>query len=79
MGLFICDDSVLAMANRLAQARRTSVTEAVRRALEHELTEVERDRAERERVIRESLARVDAMPRYDFDEDDMYDESGNPR
>lgn len=79
MGLFIRDDAVRDMARRLAEARRTTVTEAVRNALEHELADVERDRAERERVIRESLARVDAMPRQDFDQDEMYDEFGAPR
>jgi hypothetical protein len=33
MGLFIRDDPVRDMAKRLAKARRTTVTEAVRRAL----------------------------------------------
>jgi antitoxin VapB len=79
MGLFIRDDSVRDMARRLAEARGTTVTEAVRQAIEHELAALQRDRAERERVIRESLARVDAMPRYDFDENEMYDEFGVPR
>jgi hypothetical protein len=79
MGLFIRDDSVRDMAKRLAEARRTTVTEAVRQALERELAGIERDRAERERRVRESFARVDAMPRYEFSEDDMYDELGNPR
>jgi hypothetical protein len=79
MGLFIRDDTVRDMAKRLAEARRTTVTEAVRQALEHELAGVERDRAARERVIRESLVRVDALPRHDFDEDDLYDEFGAPR
>jgi hypothetical protein len=67
------------MAKRLAEARRTTVTEAVRQALERELSELQRDRAERERMIRESLARLDAMPDYDFDEDDLYDDIGAPR
>jgi hypothetical protein len=79
MGLFIRDDRVRDMARRLAEARRTTVTEAVREALERELDELQRDRAERERLIRESLARLDAMPDYDFDEDEMYDEIGAPR
>ena len=79
MGLFIRDDTVRDMARRLAEARRTTVTEAVRHALERELTELQRDRAERKRLIRESLARLDAMPDYDFDQDDMYDEIGAPR
>ena len=79
MGLFIRDNTVRDMAKRLAEARRTTVTEAVRQAIEHELAALQQDRAERERAIRESLARVDAMPHYEFDENDMYDEFGAPR
>jgi hypothetical protein len=40
MGLFIRDDAVRDLAKRLADARHTTVTEAVRRALERELAEV---------------------------------------
>lgn len=76
MGLFIPDGSVRDMAKRLAAARHTTVTEAVRHALERALAE---DRAERDRCIRESWARLDAMPDYDFDEDDLYDEFGAPK
>ncbi len=76
MGLFICDDGVRELAERLARSRRTTVGEAVRHALERALAE---DRAERDRSIRESLARLDAMPHYDFDENDMYDEIGAPK
>ena len=79
MGLYIRDDRVRDMAKRLAEARRITVTEAVRRALARELAEVDLDLKERDRVIRESWARLDALPNYDFDEDDMYDESGAPR
>jgi hypothetical protein len=79
MGLFIRDDTVRDMAKRLAEARCTTVTEAVRHALERELAELQSDRAERKRLIRESLARLDAIPDHDFDEDDMYDEIGAPR
>ena len=79
MGLYIRDNQVRDMAKRLAEARRITVTEAVRRALARELDEAEHDLGERDRVIRESWARLDAMPTYDFDEDDMYDESGAPR
>jgi hypothetical protein len=71
MGLFICDDSVRELAERLAAARRITVTEAVRRALEREL--------ERDRRIRESWARLDAMPDREFGDDDMYDEIGAPK
>jgi hypothetical protein len=79
MGLFIRDDRVRDMAKRLAEARCTTVTEAVRQALERELADLQSDRAERKRLIRESLARLDAIPDHDFDEDDMYDEIGAPR
>jgi hypothetical protein len=79
MGLFIRDDTVHDMAKRLAAARHTTVTEAVRRALERELAEVERDLQERDRRIRESWARVDAMPRRAYSDEDMYDEFGDPR
>ena len=78
MGLYIRDDRVRAMAKRIAEARHVTVTEAVRRALEREVADIDRDLEERDRLIRESWARVDAMPHYDFDEDDMYDESGRP-
>jgi hypothetical protein len=71
MRLFIRDDTVRDMAKRPAEARRTTVTEAVRQALEREI--------ERERRIRESWARLDAMPRHDITSDqDLYDEDGNP-
>ena len=76
MALFISDDSVRELAERLAWLRRTTVDEAVRRALERALAD---DRAERDRIIRESWAQLDAMPHYDFDEDDMYDEIGAPK
>ena len=71
MGLFIRDDAVQELAERLAEARHTTVTEAVRQALEREL--------ERERRIRESLAAIDAMSDREFGDDDMYDEIGAPR
>ena len=71
MGLFIDDAAVQALAERLAEARHTTVTEAVRRALEREL--------ERDRRIRESWARLDAMPDREFGDDDMYDEIGAPK
>jgi hypothetical protein len=76
MALLISDDCVPELAERLARLQRTTVAEAVRQALERALAE---DRAERERTIRESLARIDAMPHYEFDENDMYDESGAPK
>jgi hypothetical protein len=71
MGLFIRDDTVRELAERLAGARHTTVTEAVRRALEREL--------ERDTRIRESWARLDAVPRSCITSDhDLYDDDGNP-
>jgi hypothetical protein len=75
MALFISDDGVRELAERLAWLRRTSVDEAVRQALERALAE---DRAERERRLDQALARLDAMPRRPYD-DDIYDEYGNPK
>jgi hypothetical protein len=79
MGLFIRDDTVRDMARRLAEARHTTVTEAVRHALEHDLAEVERDRAERDRAIRQIWAELDALPDRDFGDEDMYDDTGAPK
>ena len=78
MGLFIDDDGVRELAERLAELRHTTVDEAVCRTLERTLA-IEDSRAERERLIRQSLARVDAMPHCDFDEIERYDESGAPK
>ncbi len=79
MGLFIRDDAVRDMAKRLAQARRTTVTEAVRGALEHELAALEKGVNERERRLDAALAQLDALPRRAVTSDhDLYDDQGNP-
>jgi hypothetical protein len=79
MGLYIRDDRVRDMAKRLAEARRTTVTDAVRRAIERELAEVEQDLRARERRLDVALARLDAMPRRNVISDhDLYDETGSP-
>lgn len=79
MGLYIRDDRVRDMAKRLAEARRTTVTEAVRRAIERELADVEQDLRARERRLDAALARLDAMPRRNVASDhDLYDETGSP-
>jgi hypothetical protein len=75
MALVISDDGVRELAERLAWLQRTTVDEAVRQALERALAD---DRAERERRLDQSLARLDAMPRRLYNED-MYDEFGDPR
>jgi hypothetical protein len=79
MGLFIRDDTVRDMAKRLAAARKTTVTEAVRRAIERDLAELQGDLQDRERRLDAALARLDALPRRNVISDhDLYDENGNP-
>jgi len=79
MGLYIRDDRVRDMAKRLAEARRTTVTDAVRRAIERELAEVDQDMQARKRRLDAALARLDALPRRRVISDrDLYDEQGNP-
>ena len=79
MGLFIRDDAVRDMARRLAQARRTTVTEAVRQALERELADLEQNVQARDRRLDAALARLDALPRRGITSDqDLYDDQGNP-
>lgn len=79
MGLFIRDDTVRDMARRLAEARGTTVTEAVRQAIEHELAALQRDEQDRERRLDAALARLDALPRRNVVSDhDLYDDQGNP-
>jgi hypothetical protein len=79
MGLYIRDDRVRDLAKRLAEVEHVSVTEAVRHALEQRLKDLDEDRAQRDRDIRQIWAELDAMPHYDFDDDDLYDEIGAPR
>jgi hypothetical protein len=79
MGLDIRDDRVRDLAKRLAEAEHVTVTEAERQALEQRLKDLDEDRAQRDRDIRQIWAEVDAMPHYEFDEDDMYNEIGAPR
>jgi hypothetical protein len=79
MGLFIRDDTVRDMARRLAEARRTTVTEAVRRAIERDLAQLQQDAQERERRLDAALAQLDALPRRQVTSDhDLYDDQGNP-
>ena len=79
MGLYIRDDRVRVMAKRLAEARRTTVTDAVRRAIERELADVDQDLRARERRLDAALARLDALPRRNVTSDhDLYDEAGSP-
>ncbi|MGH6901527.1 MAG: type II toxin-antitoxin system VapB family antitoxin [Geminicoccaceae bacterium] len=79
MGLFIRDDTVRDIAKRLAKARRTTVTEAARQALEHELADMEQNGRARARRLDAALARLDALPRRNISSDhELYDDKGNP-
>ena len=79
MGLYIRDDRVRDMAKRLAEAQHITVTEAVRQALEQQA----RGARSRSRGARAAHSGDLGAPRRDaacdFDDDDMYDELGNPK
>lgn len=79
MPLYIRDEGVRRLATRVAQGLGVTVTDAVRKALERELAELEREEAVRDRRLRVRFARLDALPRDRFGDDDMYDESGLPK
>ncbi len=79
MPLYIRDEEVRRLAARVAQGLGTNVTDAVRKALQRELAELEREEAVRERRLRARFARLDALPRRPFGDEEMYDEVGLPR
>lgn len=80
MPLYIRDDQVATMAQRLAAARKTTVTDAVRRALARELAEADREEEAREAELRRLFARFDAgAAGRPFGDEDLYDEDGLPR
>lgn len=79
MPLYIRDEGVRRLAARVAQSLGVTVTDAVRKALERELAELEREEAVRDRRLRARFARLDALPRRPFGDDEMYDELGLPK
>lgn len=79
MPLYIRDEEVRRLAARVAQGLGTNVTDAVRKALQRELAELEREEAVRDRRLRARFARLDALPRRRFGDEEMYDEVGLPR
>lgn len=80
MPLYIRDDEVKELAGRLAELRRSTVTDAVREALALRLEQLRNDRDERDRKIDEILAKFDAGPDLapGFTDKDLYDENGDP-
>lgn len=80
MPLYIRDDGVKGLARRAAEARRTTMTEAVREALERLLAQTDREREARDRALDE-LPRDFAAnpPDRVYSDTEMYDENGLPR
>lgn len=80
MPLYIRDDDVRAMAQRLAEARRQTVTETVRRALARELAELEAETEKRESRLLGLFARWRAgQVGRDWGDAELYDAQGLPR
>lgn len=68
------------MAQRVADARSSTMTNAVRRALKREEADIRRDRTRRDRQSRDLFAKWDAEPLpAPWDDTEMYDENGLPR
>jgi hypothetical protein len=80
MPLYVRDDQVKALADRVAALSRCTVTDAVRTALEQRLRELEDARGARKRRIDEILAEFDAEPDLapGFTDKDLYDDNGDP-
>lgn len=80
MPLYVRDDHVKELADRVAALSRCTVTDAVRSALEHRLRALEDARAERDRAIDEILRKFDEGPDLapGFTDKDLYDENGDP-
>ena len=80
MPFYIRDDRVKELAGQVAALERSTVTDAVRDALERRLQQLQDERHERRRRIDEVLARFDAEPDLapGFTDKDLYDENGDP-
>lgn len=78
--LYIDNDTVQVMAERLAREQGTTVTEAIRRALQRQLEIVAEGRERRDHELRRLFAAFEAHPpRQSFGDPEMYDEDGLPR
>lgn len=80
MPLYVRDDHVKELADRVAALSRCTVTDAVRSALEERLKVLEGARAQRDREIAEILRKFDEGPDLapGFTDKDLYDENGDP-
>ncbi|HMR33443.1 MAG TPA: type II toxin-antitoxin system VapB family antitoxin [Geminicoccaceae bacterium] len=80
MALYIRDNDVHVLAQQLAAARHSTVTDAVRHALHRELADIEAERARRDGQLRQLFEEFDRTPPISrFGDDEMYDEDGLPR
>lgn len=80
MALYVRDDDVHAMAQQVAAARQTTVTDAVRRALRRELADIEAEQACRDEQLRQLFDEFDRTPANSrFGDDQMYGKDGLPR
>ena len=80
MPLYIRDDDVRTLAQQVARARRTTVTNAVREALQRELGNLKAARMTRDAELRRLFATFDASPpEQDWGDAEMYDADGLPR
>jgi len=79
MPLYVRDDEVRDLANRLARHRKSNVTEALRAALKEALEREEEELVERRGRIAAILRRFKgAERRPGFTDRDLYDETGMP-
>jgi hypothetical protein len=80
MPLYVRDDHVKELADRVALLSRCTVTDAVRSALESRLKALEDERVARDRAIDEILRKFDEGPDLapGFTDKDLYDENGDP-
>ena len=80
MPLYIRDDRVKELASEVAALQGSTVTDAVREALERRLRQLRDAEGERRRRTDELLARFDAGPDLapGFTDRDLYDANGDP-
>jgi antitoxin VapB len=81
MALYLKDREVDHLARELAHLQNTSITEAVRSALQDRRARLLRDREAKIRKIEETLDEIAKLPVYDDRSPDemLYDEHGCPK
>lgn len=81
MAIYLKDPEIDRLARELARLERTSLTEAVRRALAQRQKDLTDERAAKRRRVAARLSRIAALPVRDAgDPDDaLYDAQGLPK